>query len=59
MRRADRLNAARRVLDCVAVVDVERVTGDIAVKPRNGASLASPVHFEQVLDLVSDKQCFH
>ena len=59
MRRADRLNTARRVLNCMAVVDVERVAGDVAFKPRSGASLAAPIRFEEILGLVSDKQCFH
>jgi hypothetical protein len=41
------------------VVYVERVAGDLAVKPRSGAPFATSVFFEQILDLVSYKQRFH
>jgi hypothetical protein len=43
----------------MTVVDVEREAGDVAFKPRSGASLAAPIRFEEILGLVSDKQCFH
>ena len=59
VRRTHGLHAGEGLFNRVAVVYVERVAGDLAVKPRSGAPFATSVFFEQILDLVSYKQRFH